>query len=75
MVIFKLVELLLATFVFWVLISQIIIPAARGTLFFPMWRKEAKLVDKIVDLNQKEREKHLEEIIKEKEGDSDVGKN
>jgi hypothetical protein len=49
----------------WVVVTQIFFPAIRGTQVFPMFRKEAKLVEELVEVNQKVREKGLEDTIKE----------
>jgi hypothetical protein len=54
-----------------VVIFQMIIPAIRGTKMFPMFRRERKLKEKVIDLNQKVAEKELEseiETIKKEKG-------
>jgi hypothetical protein len=49
----------------WFIITQMIFPAIRGTQVFPIFRKEAKLIGELVEVNQKVREKGLEDTIKE----------
>jgi hypothetical protein len=46
-----------------VLISQVIVPACRGTKLFPRFRKEAKILDNIVEVKQELREKELTGIL------------
>ena len=50
---------LIVTFI----ITQIIIPALRGTKAFPMFRREAKLKDELLSRNQQEYEQSLEKEV------------
>ena len=65
------IEVALWTIVLYLLITQVLIPLIKGTRTFPMFRKEQKLREEIVDVNQKVLEKDLEkqiQITKKKEG-------
>lgn len=67
----RLVELALGLILLWHLITQVIVPAVRGTKLFPMFEKEAKLRSDLEGAKQAVEEKKLEQeikTIKEKEG-------
>lgn len=63
----KLMEFFFVFVLAWFIITQIIWPFLRGTAFFPIFRRERNLGDKIVDLKQRELEEALEKEIEEKE--------
>lgn len=49
-------------------ITQMLIPAIRGTRSFPLFRREKKLVEELTDIKQAQREKDLQtQINKEKD--------
>jgi predicted Holliday junction resolvase-like endonuclease len=59
----KIAEIIICTVVIWFIITQIIIPGFYGTKSFPLFKKEAKLKDKLVEVQQEIKEKELEETI------------
>lgn len=64
MVILQLFEFVLVFFGILFIVTQMIIPAIRGTASFPMFHKEQKLVNELVDVNQQQREQALEAALK-----------
>ena len=46
------------------IITQLIIPAIRGTRSFPLFTREHKLLDELSEVHQAQREKELEEALK-----------
>ena len=61
----RVLEIISVIAALWFVITQILFPAIRGTKVFPIFRREAKLVEELVGVNQKIREKKLEDTIKE----------
>jgi hypothetical protein len=59
----RLLELVFLIGGIWAIVTQIFFPAIRGTQVFPMFRREAKLVEELVEANQQVREKKLEDSI------------
>lgn len=57
----RLFEGLLLVFLAYVIISQILLPAARGTVLLPWLRREKKLHGEIAEANQAIRERELQE--------------
>lgn len=45
-------------------VTQMLIPSLKGTKMFPMFKREQKLQNEIVELNQKSSEVDLENEIK-----------
>lgn len=66
-----LVEALLVCFV----LMQIVVPALRGTQWFPMFRKEAKLNNELEEVRQQAVEDHLEEELNKLKKGRDVSDN
>lgn len=62
----RLFEVLALLFVAYAIVSQILIPAARGTRLLPWFRRERKLHADIAEANQEIRERDLEAILKER---------
>lgn len=60
MIFFRLMEVVIAFLVGMFLITQIIIPAFKGTAFFPYFRKQGKLEAEEISLNQRDVEQALE---------------
>jgi hypothetical protein len=56
-------ELAIVWLVLWMFITQIFFPLLRGTLIFPIFRREAMLCDELEKVRQKVAEKKLEEEI------------
>lgn len=54
-----------------VIVTQLVIPAARGTKIFPFFRREKDIVDAMIDENQAAREAELARKYK-KQADFDV---
>ena len=64
-------ELAVVVLVAWLFLTQIFVPLFRGTLLFPIFRREAKLSNELEKVRQRAVEKKLEEKIestKKKEG-------
>lgn len=66
MIIFKVLEVIIIVMVFLFFVTQIIVPAIQGTAFLPMFRKESKLKQELVELEQTARENDLEKVVEEK---------
>lgn len=50
----------------YIIISQVLVPAIRGTKLFPMFRRESKLKEEILDANQALHENELEDELEER---------
>lgn len=62
----RLFETLALLFVVYAIVSQVLIPAARGTRLLPWFRRERKILDDIADANQDIRERDLEDVLKQR---------
>ena len=58
------IELVLLFLIFFTLITQVIIPAFKGTLLFPFFRKTAELEVKLAEAHQAEAEAVLVQEVK-----------
>jgi hypothetical protein len=67
MPIFALMELVAIFLAILFILNQLLIPAVRGTLLFPMFRKEHTLQSVILEQRQKAVEQSLERAIAENE--------
>lgn len=63
MIIFALIELALIFTALWIIITQVIIPAFRGTPVFPMFRRESKLKAVVIEQRQDLVERQIERAI------------
>jgi hypothetical protein len=52
----------------WVFVTQIAYPLYRGTVLFPIFRKERVLHDQLAEVKQAKVEKSIEEEIKREKG-------
>lgn len=66
MFILKLIELFLVVMFVLLIVTQIAIPASKERPIFPFFRKQRKLEDTIIELNQRKAEKLLQNEIKVK---------
>jgi hypothetical protein len=64
MIFIELVELALALLFLVVMVSQIVIPLARGSKLFPLFLKENKLEAELATVRQKKLEEKIKEKIK-----------
>ncbi len=64
MLILKLLELFIVVMVLTLVITQVVLPAVEKRMLFPFFRKQHKLENKLVELNQYKIEKSLENEIK-----------
>lgn len=62
-----LVEVIVLTALFYFILSQILVPAFRGTAMFPFFRREAKIKEAIVEAKQDLREDELEDELEKLE--------
>ena len=58
--VFEYVALLVLAYV---IVSQVMVPALRGTKLFPWFRREGELMEKIIETNTKVREKQLTKLL------------
>lgn len=65
MIIVALIELLLIFLTAWFIVKQLLIPAIRGTVVFPMFRKEHDLRTIVLEQRQQAVEQSLERAIAE----------
>lgn len=56
MLFFRVLEVIFIIFVGWALITQIIVPAYKGTTLFKSFRKEGTLENTLADLERNDRE-------------------
>jgi hypothetical protein len=70
MILLKLLELLLLGLGILILVTQIIVPAIRGTLLFPFFRREAELEEELSMAKEETVEAGLEKRIKEEKAKS-----
>lgn len=52
-------------------VTQMLLPTIKGTKWFPMFKREAKLASELTDVNQKVQDKELSEhieLIRKKKG-------
>ena len=61
---FILLEFVMYVFIMYIVFTQILLPAARGTKMFPFFRREQKLNARIDEAQQSLYEKDLEEVAK-----------
>lgn len=61
----RLFEVILSVLIVYVIASQVLLPAVRGTKLFPWFRRETKLLAKIAEANQEIREKELADVLKQ----------
>lgn len=59
----RIVELGVLLLVLYVVISQLIVPGIRRTKLFPLFRREHRLKESIIDLNQEQYEATLERAL------------
>ena len=67
MAIFYVFEVILLTAVTWFIVTQIIMPAVDGKKLFPLFRKEQKLKNVLIEQEQESVEQRLEKAIEENE--------
>lgn len=67
MIIFRLFELTLLTLGLLFVVTQLLIPALKGTALFPAFRKEGKLKATLVEQRQEYVEQQLEKVVVENE--------
>ncbi len=63
-------ELIMIVFAIYTILSQLLIPALRGTMLFPWLRRETKLLDEIASANQDIREHDLEKVLHKRREDA-----
>lgn len=63
MAVLDLIGFIVVVLVLWFIVSQMLKPALRGTLLFPMFRKEHALQAKILEQRQKFVEQRLEQDV------------
>lgn len=56
---FLMLDLCFTAFAIYFFVTQMVLPTIRGTKWFPMFKKEAKLASELTDVNQKVVEKEL----------------
>lgn len=61
----RLFEVIVSVLATYTMVSQVLIPALRGTKLFPWFRRETKLLAEIAEANQEIREKELEDVLKQ----------
>ena len=67
MVIFYVLELVLLAATAWFILTQVLWPAFRGKKLFPLFRKEQKLKDVLVEQEQEFVEQRLKKAIEDNE--------
>lgn len=60
---FVLAEIVLLVLIVYAIVSQILLPAWRGTALFPWVRRERRIRDDIVEAAQEKREAELEQDL------------
>jgi hypothetical protein len=60
---FYVLEFAVVVLLLYFLMSQLIVPAMRGTALFPFFRRERKLKEEILDVQQEIREDALEDQL------------
>lgn len=62
----RLIELGMIVALTFLVVSQILVPAVRGTRLFPIFRKEHTLKEEVLDLNQEKYEAELADAIEQR---------
>lgn len=62
----KVLEIVIMVFLIWVVCFQMFIPTYLNRKMFPIFRKESKLQDELVNLNTEEVTVQLEEVVAER---------
>jgi hypothetical protein len=68
---FIVLDICFTSIALYLFVTQMVLPTIRGTKWFPMFKKEAKLASELVDVNQKVVEKDLAvdiETLKKRKG-------
>lgn len=60
---FALIEIVLVVSILWFIFTQVALPGVRGTALFPMFRRESKLKETLIEQHQSAREQALEREI------------
>lgn len=68
MLLLEIIEVLVATLVVYIGITQVLLPWARGTMYFPMFRPARKLEKRIKEAKQALEEARLESEAEKLEG-------
>lgn len=63
---FIILEFSIVLFIVYLIVTQIMWPAVRGTMLFPMFRKEQKIRNDMLDLNQKMQEMELADAYEQR---------
>jgi hypothetical protein len=67
------VEVVLATMLLAFLVTQLLLPAIRGTAMFPMLRREGKIHREIIDARQQAREEALQAELRAEQSKAKKG--
>lgn len=70
MIIIRVLEIFLLVVLVVFVMGQIMIPGLMGRQLFPFFRKQRKLEDKLVELNQRKVEQTLQNEIKSKRNEN-----
>lgn len=65
--IFRLIELAMVVGAFYLITTQLLIPGVKGTMLFPLFKKQQQLTNKLIEQNQEFVEQHLARAIEENE--------
>lgn len=69
MVVLRLFEMALGAIFLFLIITQVLVPAVKGSPLFPIFRRRAELQQELVRVNEEEQNAKLEADLKRRQAD------